>query len=169
MGSEECLDTKRLQEAKSSPLYLKSLAESCGATLLLMGVMVMAKIVLLRAGATFRWDEFITLRYCAPSYFLYLAWSPIQELLFRGILQNRLKKRLEKEGKGWLAIPLTALLFCSIHVHLSSAMVFVTFALGLLWGWLYQRHGTILGVSISHFVLGDFAGFLGLWDYFIKP
>jgi len=45
-------------------------------------------------------------------------------------------------------------------VFISLNIAAFVFPIGLLWGWLYARHGTIIGISISHTILGVFAFYI---------
>jgi hypothetical protein len=35
-----------------------------------------------------------------------------------------------------------------------------------LWGWMYNRHKSLVGVSVSHFLIGNAAGLMGFWTFF---
>ena len=83
--------------------------------------------------------------------------SPLQEFLVRGILQGTLEEFLIGKYRVLLAILISNLIFSFIHLPLSMFMVALTFFAGLFWGWLYSRQKSILGVSISHFILGIWA------------
>lgn len=90
----------------------------------------------------------------------YLILTPIQELLVRGALQSSLQEFLVGPNKTLWAIFISNLIFTMLHVHISLSLAAAVFIPGLLWGWLYARHKTLLGVSLSHLIIGG-------WSFFI--
>jgi CRP-like cAMP-binding protein/membrane protease YdiL (CAAX protease family) len=89
-----------------------------------------------------------------------LVTIPIQELLAHGVIQSTLQVFLLGKWRYTFAIIITALVFGMTHLILSPLIALVTFVLGLLWGWLYKRHGTLIGVILSHFLVGVGAFFV---------
>ncbi|HGC5656427.1 hypothetical protein SFB48_01050 [Legionella pneumophila] len=47
-----------------------------------------------------------------------------------------------------------------MHTHLGLTFASLTFIAGLFWGWLFHRQKSLLGVSVSHVILG-------VWSLFI--
>lgn len=90
----------------------------------------------------------------------YLILTPIQELIARGALQSSLQEFLTGPNKTWWAIFVSNLLFSMVHVHVSLSLAAAVFIPGLFWGWLYSRHKTLLGVSLSHLIIGGWAFFV---------
>ncbi|HDN26583.1 MAG TPA: cyclic nucleotide-binding domain-containing protein [Thioploca sp.] len=92
----------------------------------------------------------------------YALFAPLQEFIIRGGLQGALQMFLTGSPKRrtWGAILVANLMYSVSHVVLSMNLVFLTFIIGLLWGWLYSRHGTLIGVSFSHIFIGLFAFFV---------
>lgn len=92
---------------------------------------------------------------------VYVFFAPIQEFIIRGGLQGSLYWFLSgsKRMRNWTAIILSNLIFITFHSHVSLAFALATFVPGLVWGWLYSRHRTLIGVSISHILLGLFVIF----------
>ncbi|PON16315.1 hypothetical protein C2W62_19100 [Candidatus Entotheonella serta] len=63
---------------------------------------------------------------------------------------------------GDFCLELTLFRFPFIRVAPFSV---ATFFFGLFWGWLYARHGTLIGPIISHALLGFWALYiLGIMD-----
>ena len=61
------------------------------------------------------------------------------------------------------AILLSTLMFTQIHLHLTPAYAVSAFFPSRFWGAIYARHRTLLGVSVSHVLIGVYvAFFLGL-------
>ncbi|RKZ93651.1 MAG: hypothetical protein DRR19_00400 [Candidatus Parabeggiatoa sp. nov. 1] len=89
----------------------------------------------------------------------YASLTPVQEFLVRGGVQGALQMFLTGSStyRTWIAIFIANLMFSALHVYISIIIAIFVFPVGLLWGWLYSRHGTIIGISISHLILGLFA------------
>lgn len=97
---------------------------------------------------------FITLM-CA-----YLVFTPIQEFICRGALQGSLQEFLSGPNHiGW-AIIMSNILFSVTHLHVSIGLALTVLLPGLVWGWMYSRYKTLLGVSISHLIVGGMAFFV---------
>jgi CRP-like cAMP-binding protein len=90
---------------------------------------------------------------------IYVVHAPLQEFLVRGALQSPLQQFLAGAGGVWSPIVASNLIFSAFHLYISFGFALVTFLPGLFWGWLYARHGTLVGVSVSHVILG-------LWTVF---
>ena len=91
---------------------------------------------------------------------IYVLHAPLQEFLVRGSLQSPLQQFLGGAGGHWSPIIASNLIFSAFHLYISLGFALVTFVPGLFWGWLYARHGTLIGVSVSHIILG-------LWTVFV--
>lgn len=83
----------------------------------------------------------------------YLIYSPIQEFIARGCLQSAFEQFLVGKHSKLMAIVLANLLFSSFYANISVAVSFSVFMMGFLWGWLYSRHHTLVGVILSHALL----------------
>lgn len=94
-----------------------------------------------------------------PRFFLYmiavsiLLVGPIEELLFRGVVQGLLRRALS----AWPAILLASGLFGLVHVWAvqgatGQQLVYavVAAALGLVLGYLYERTGNVVVPGIAH-------------------
>lgn len=94
--------------------------------------------------------------------FLYSLFAPIQELMARSALQSTFFHFLpgEKLFRQWNGIFLSNLIFATMHTHLGLTFASLTFIAGLFWGWLFHRQKSLLGVSVSHVILG-------VWSLFI--
>lgn len=86
----------------------------------------------------------------------YSATVPLQELICRGGLQSALQNLLV--GPRWrtvtVAVLTSNLIFATAHTHQNLSFVATVFFPGLFWGWLYSRHRTLLGVTVSHIIGG---------------
>lgn len=79
---------------------------------------------------------------------LILLWFTgfLEETIFRGLIQ-----RASLESLGWIGIPYVAALFAILHVGYNSLLdVLFVFFVGLFFGVITLRTGSILGASLSH-------------------
>jgi membrane protease YdiL (CAAX protease family) len=91
----------------------------------------------------------------ALNFLLYGLHSPIQEFIARGVLQGSLQHFYTGRNIRFRAIIVSNALFSATHVHLMSGLLAViVFVPGLFWGWLYSRQENLIGVSISHMLIG---------------
>lgn len=100
-----------------------------------------------------------------------IAYGPvsfIQELLARGIIQTAMIIHLVHRRKVWLSIFLVACIFGGSHLNYSFTLAFASFLLSFGWGYMFHRNPTIIGISLSHFLIGNLAYFMGYWDYLIQ-
>lgn len=154
--------------------WRRALVEGVLLTIPLCGVVVAVKWLLLRVAMgmadTPIFDPFVALNMAATPdagagtllamAAVYAFHAPLQEFLVRGALQSPLQQFLGGAGGHWSPIIASNLIFSAFHLYISFGFALVTFLPGLFWGWLYARHGTLIGVSLSHVILG-------LWTVFV--
>ena len=98
------------------------------------------------------------------NFILYGLHSPIQEFVARGVLQGSLQHFFTGKNITLRAIIVSNALFSATHVHLMQGVLgLIVFVPGIFWGYLYARHNTLLGVSVSHLLIG----WVGL--FFLNP
>ena len=136
----------------TSKKWIRSSAESILLTLPVLGL-----IYLLKGELPFRSLPQLT-PFLAGIYFLS---APLQEILYRGALQNTLERFLSGKGKTLRAILIANLPFSLIHLPLSFPLTIAVYALGLFWGWMFLRQKTVVGCAISHLLVG-------LWSLSLK-
>jgi membrane protease YdiL (CAAX protease family) len=57
-------------------------------------------------------------------------------------------------------------MFSVFHEHLGLAFSITGLLPGLFWGWMFSRQRTLVGVSISHAIIGTYAlAFLNLPEF----
>jgi CRP-like cAMP-binding protein len=100
------------------------------------------------------------------TYVSYLVVAPLQEFIARCVMQGSLQRLLVGKRNALAAVLVTAFLFGALHMAISVGLAITALLTSLLWGWMYTRHNSILGVSISHFLIGNWAGLLGFWSIF---
>ena len=87
-----------------------------------------------------------------PAFLLIvLADGLMEELLFRGLFLRRLGRFV---GDNWANV-VTAMVFTFMHLGVSFAaslptFLITVFLLGLLWGWIMQRTGSVLAPALFH-------------------
>ncbi len=91
---------------------------------------------------------------------IYSLSSVVQELTVRGALQSTLEMFLTGPRFRLHAILVSALLFSVCHLHLSFLFAAVAFVPGLYWGWLFSRQRNLVGVVVSHQVVGAYVFFV---------
>lgn len=88
------------------------------------------------------------------AYALYIGLSPVQEFVARGMMQGSLTKMLTGRLVPLRSVLVANAIFSISHQHLGLGYALAVFVPGLFWGWLYHRHGSLLGVSVSHVLIG---------------
>ncbi len=91
---------------------------------------------------------------------IYAATALVQELIVRGVLQSSLERFLTGPGRRTRAIVVCALLFSISHLHISYLFSLLAIVPGLFWGWLYSRRPNLVGVSLSHIIVGCYVFFI---------
>ena len=91
----------------------------------------------------------------------YVLHSFMQEFVARGVLQGTLMRVLAARHDA-IAILSAAFIFASLHAIVGLKFVIVTFFVSLLLGYVYNRHRTLIGVTLIHAVLGEAIFVLGL-------
>lgn len=82
----------------------------------------------------------------------------LEELLFRGAIQGE----LARWGSPWRAIIISSLIFGV--VHLNPAQIPFAFLLGIIFGWLYYRTGSLLPGIVGH-VLNNSVSTVNMYLY----
>lgn len=96
------------------------------------------------------------------SMFFYALFCPVQEFMVRGCVQTSLQNLLTGSSTQvkWNAILISNLIFSSAHAHTSLGFALITFIPGLFWGWLFYRQKSLIGVCVSHILIGVWAVFI---------
>lgn len=91
-------------------------------------------------------DSFSVLAFAPAAVLIGLSTGFVEELVFRGVLQTTSTALLGRSGVVYVAA-----LFAALHIGYASItdVVFV-FAVGLLFGLLVRRTGSIWGVTLAH-------------------
>jgi len=136
-------------------------AESIAWSLAFCAAMTLCKAALLHWSEAHRHLELVSpwvapagLAATVTAYLLYALLSPVQEFVARGLMQGALAKMLTGPQVPLKSILLANAVFSVSHQHLGLAYALAVFVPGLFWGWLYHRQGSLLGVSVSHVIIG---------------
>ena len=71
----------------------------------------------------------------------------VEELLFRGAIQGHL---LRKGMNPWVALFIASAIFGIVHMN--PVQILFAFAIGLIFGWLYYRTGSLVPGIVGHFI-----------------
>jgi CRP-like cAMP-binding protein len=91
---------------------------------------------------------------------LYSMHGAIQEFIARGVMQGGLT-RFMRGSHFMIPVVLASMMFSFAHAHISLLVVAQVFVVSVVLGVTYHRHGTLIGVSIVHYVVGVFSLALG--------
>jgi uncharacterized protein len=81
-----------------------------------------------------------------PALVVGIATGAPEELIFRGVLQTATRPILGR--LNWIY---ASLVFAALHIGYQSALdLAFVFGVGLLYGWVFERSRSIVGVSIGH-------------------
>jgi membrane protease YdiL (CAAX protease family) len=147
--------------------WKRSVTESVAVSALVIGVLVLVKFLANQySPGTFRESQIFDMKYFNLSYVAYIVVAPLQEFIARGTAQSTLERLFVGKNKGFLAIVVTSFLFGSLHVYSSFHLAIAAVLSGWLWGWMYNRQKSLVGVGLSHFLIGNAAGLMGYWTFF---
>jgi len=133
----------------------------------IIALMAMVKFLFNRYyPGVFQEKPIIDLSYFGISYITYIVVAPLQEFVSRGAIQGSLEKLLDVRSKGFVSILVTTMLFGAIHVMISFNLAIASIIMGWIWGWMYHKQQSLVGVSLSHFLVGNMAGLMGYWNFF---
>ncbi len=81
-----------------------------------------------------------------PVFVLVAGMGLVEEFVFRGVIQRAAEITLG----GW-GMPYVAVVFAVLHlIHLSAIDVAFVLGVGLFFGWVVKRTGSLLGVVLAH-------------------
>jgi CRP/FNR family transcriptional regulator, cyclic AMP receptor protein len=137
-----------------------ALLESLTWTLVLVAMLVLTKWILIQTVPRYQHLPLFEFNRAFSgrqvfNLLLYGFHSPIQEFVARGVLQGSLQNFFTGRNVNLRAVIVSNALFSATHVHLMNGWLGVlVFLPGLFWGWLYARNENLIGVSISHILIG---------------
>jgi membrane protease YdiL (CAAX protease family) len=144
--------------------WRRSVTDALWVSVLFIAVLALIKyIVVQRSPGMFREKQIFDFGYFGITYITYLLVAPLQEFIGRGVVQGTLINILDIRHKGLIAILVTTFLFSALHMTHSLNLSIASFITGLILGWMYNRHKTLAGVSLAHFLIGNASGLMGYW------
>lgn len=146
-----------------------SLAEAALFTLGLVAVATGIKWVLIQtnpayAGARLLQYPDLLSRFAQPKIQIlsgvYAVSSAVQELIVRGALQSMLERFLTGKYRRLRAVGVCTLLFSVSHLHTGLLFTLAVLIPGFCWGLLFTRNRNLIGVTLSHVVIGVYVFFV---------
>lgn len=137
--------------------WRRALNESLLVCILVLGLLVLFKAYLVGFDPLYRGQPLIKPTFGSfpwQMFFMYALVCFAQELSTRGFLQTCIERVLEGKGRTTLAILLGSVEFGVVHLHYSFQLSVLAFLGAALFGSLYARHRTILGITVMHYILG---------------
>jgi CheY-like chemotaxis protein len=142
----------------------KMLLESLLVSAVVITCLIELKNYILHSGHNpFPNQTLINWDYWSMTYVTYIVVAPLQEFIARGVFQNSVARLLVSKRSAFWSILTTSVLFAALHLHTSIALGVAAFISSWLWGWMFARQRSLIGVGLSHFLIGNCAGLLGLW------
>ena len=94
-------------------------------------------------------------------FYIFIS-SPFQEFLYRGALEALMEREKYKYAAKLIV---SSLLYSFVHVIYRDWLTLaLTFAIGLIWYYCYEKKKSLVGVSVSHAVLGIVTIVAGIID-----
>ncbi len=87
----------------------------------------------------------------------YVVFVPFQELICRGTVQGSMNHFVVSRFRVPIAILMSNGIFFVTHLKSSLALAVAAAICGFGWGWMYHRHRSLIGVSVSHTLIGVWA------------
>lgn len=73
-----------------------------------------------------------------------------EEIIFRGLIQTVLLNALGREHR-WFALIIASMVFAAVHIPATPWQTWGgLFILGMMFGWLYERYGSLLPACLMH-------------------
>lgn len=147
---------------------MKSIKYMLPSTMVICIVMVVMKYVCIQTGVKGLDGTLFCGEYFNMLLVLYAPVVVAQDFLSKGVIQTVIEHVLAgRHAKVWAIITASGL-FGLVHIQLSVGIAIASFVFGVYWGVVYIKSRTLIGVSISHLLIGNLAYLLGFWSYLLK-
>ncbi|SMF14553.1 CPBP family intramembrane glutamic endopeptidase [Desulfovibrio gilichinskyi] len=144
---------------------VESIRRMLPGTLLACGALILLKVFFIMFWSKKMGEELFIMDNFNLILLVYIPLAALQEFIARGVIQTTIESVLDKPYATIQAIITASALFGLVHIQLSVGLAFASFVCSLYWGYLYTQKRCLVGVSISHFMVGGLAYVLGFWDY----
>ena len=147
---------------------MESIKYMVPSTLTICLVLIVVKYLCIKNGVNGLEGPLFYDQYFNMFLLLYGPVVVVQEFLAKGVVQTVIEHVLsDRSAKLWSIIT-AASLFGLVHIELSVSLAIVSFVFGVYWGIIYIKSKTLVGVCISHFLIGNLAYLLGFWNYLLE-
>ncbi|PIS03342.1 MAG: hypothetical protein COT85_00660 [Chlamydiae bacterium CG10_big_fil_rev_8_21_14_0_10_42_34] len=131
----------------------------CSTPILVLGLF--AKLILIKNIPEFKDLSLIPVQTIIDNYrsilifgAAYILLVPAQEFIVRGVLQSCFKNFFQGRNRVFLAILSSNLVFQMLHTVKGFWLAIISFFLGLFWGALFEKQKSLVGVCVSHALIG---------------
>jgi len=147
----------------------RSLGEAGALTIALLALATGVKWVLIQTSPTYAGARLIQYpdvwaHFSQPKIqiltVVYAVSSAVQELIVRGALQSMLERFLTGRYRRLRAIGVCTLLFSVSHLHTGLLFTLSVMLPAFFWGLLFARNRNLVGVTLSHIVIGLYVFFV---------
>jgi hypothetical protein len=147
---------------------MKSIKCMLPSTIIICIALIVVKYLCIKNGVNGLDGSFFYDQYFNLLILLYVPVVVVQEFLAKGVVQTVIEHVLsERRAKLWSIIT-SAALFGLVHIELSVSLTTASFMFAVYWGFIYSKSRTLIGVCISHFLIGNLAYLLGFWNYLLE-
>jgi membrane protease YdiL (CAAX protease family) len=142
--------------------WFKYILEAIGFSLLFCAFMTLikwymiVKLPLFSEFTLFRHDE-VGIEKLALLTLAYALFTPIQAFMMHGATQAPLLEFLPTPNRKPLSVLVSSLLFSAVHVEFNIVFALFVFIPGLCWALMFLRQRSLIGVSVSHAIIGAYA------------
>ncbi len=84
----------------------------------------------------------------------YLIFIPIEEFVVRGLLQSVFRSFMQNKAQIFVPIICSNLFYEFVQGLRNYWYGLTIFAVGIMWGYLYEKHRSLVGVVVSHALIG---------------
>lgn len=152
--------------------WLKVSLEAIGYTLPIMAFFFVLKWLLVNYVNIYRGNSIFTekkdLPYILTLSVVYVVLAVIQEFIARGCIQSCFRNFFQGEHRVFKAILFSNLSFQILHTVKEFWLGIASLFLGFFWGYLFEKQKSLVGVSISHALIGMWAFFILDFDTLIE-
>lgn len=146
---------------------MKSIKYMLPSTMAICILLVVTKYVCIQNGVKGLDGALFYDQYFNSLILVYVPVVVMQEFLAKGVIQTIIEHVLAGRHARLWSIITAAALFGLVHIELSVEIALASFLFGIYWGVIYVKSRTLIGVSLSHLLIGNLAYLLGFWNYLL--